>query len=133
MFCVRFRQATYSGRDSQGRTFARDPLDPPVFLAAGFRRGPVRVGDMPGDLWTCPTRAGAGMVAQSPTVRAFAWRHRYVVDVVSLRFTLGWIEAALTMDDRTPVKKEQQALDRLRELDRLHRAKLRRGQARRRR
>ncbi len=123
MFCVRFRQASHTGRDAEG-PYARTPTnDPPLFLARGFRQDPVRLGDMPDDLWACPTRAGAGMVARSHDVKARALRDRYVVDVVSLRYALTWVMAALAMDDHVITPKEQAAIDRLRALDAQRRAK----------
>lgn len=123
MFCVRFRQAMHTGRDAKGPYARTLTDDPPLFLGRGFREGPVLLCDMPGDLWACPTRAGAGMVARSHDVKARALHDRYVVDVVSLRYALTWVMAALTMDDHKITPKERAAIDRLRALDAQHRAK----------
>jgi len=96
-FCVRFRKARHTGRDARG-PYARDP-DPagsPLFLAKGWRRNAAAT-DQEELIWSCPTRAGAGMAARSPRVHDFASRRGYVVDVVSSRFAVrACVEAAAT-------------------------------------
>jgi hypothetical protein len=89
-FCVRFRRARHTGRDARG-PFARDP-DPtatPRFLGKTWRRQ-VALAEVAEQTWNCATRAGAGMIARSPRVRAFAIRYRLVADVVTVKYALRW-------------------------------------------
>jgi hypothetical protein len=80
MFCVRLRRLS--------------PDVPPMFLGHGWRGREALMGDVPSDLWSGEGATADGAVLHR-NVRVLCRRLGLTADVVTLRFALGWVKAAL--------------------------------------